>query len=269
MSRSQKTTIGVPWRTLLDWYDAWLRTDEPGKVCAALQISAMTLHTWQKKHPELVEARKLAESRRGDRNNFSGYIFKQLSADAQRVWDKIKFYHEEGGTYEAIEKILSGQTKRLRQELFIHALATTNFDISEAMRMVNLTRSGLEHWRNDLEFRQLVEEIQWHKKNFFERTLVDLVEARHPAAVMFVNRTINADRGYGEKVEVNHSTKSGVQLEELDLDVDTQRKILDAIRKKQEQALLGKPTSKDVNVEASVERVDEVLRLSESNSLPV
>lgn len=218
---------------ILDWYDAWLRTDNMGKVVEALNISSSNvLCAWMKRYPELKKAKELAESRRGSRDTFSGYIFKHLSKDAQGVWDQIKFW-DECKSFEKIEVILSGKTKRIRQELFIHALVSSSFDVSEALRMVAITRETFEHWReSDLEFRQLVEEIQWHKKNFFEHALMDLVELRHPSAVMFVNRTINADRGYSEKLEVNHSgsVQQDISIDDLDLDIETRKKILEALR---------------------------------------
>lgn len=222
---------------ILDFYDAWLRSDDPGKVATALNISSTTvMNAWIAKHPELRQAKELADSRRGSRDTFSGYIFKHLSSEAQKIWEQIKFW-DDASAYDKIETVLNGQTKRIRQELFIHALVSSNFDISEALRMCSMARSTFNHWRDtDLEFRQLVEEIQWHKKNFFERALMDLVETRHPSAVMFVNRTINADRGYTEKMEVQHSgyLGGGIRFEELDLDLDTKKKVLEAIRRKKE-----------------------------------
>jgi hypothetical protein len=64
-----------------------------------------------------------------------------------------------------------------------------------------------------------------------------LVEERHPGAVIFANRTVNADRGYTEKMQVEHSgsvAARGYQMEDIMpyLDIDTRRKILDAIAQK-------------------------------------
>jgi hypothetical protein len=223
---------------VLDFYDAWLRSDDPGKVAAALHAkNTGTVLNWMERHEELQLAKRLADSRRGTRETFTGYIFKHLSREARTVWEEIQFW-DEASSYDKIEAVLTGQTKRIRQELFIHALVSTNFDISEALRMVAMSRTTFNHWRdNDLEFRQLVEEIQWHKKNFFEHALMDLVEQRHPSAVLFVNRTINADRGYSEKLEVQHSGSIAAgefNIEELDLDLDTRRKILEAMRRKKQ-----------------------------------
>jgi len=224
-------------RFILDWYDAWLRDPEPAKVAAALEISSAVLQKRLEAHPELKEAKELAETRRGHRETFSGYVYQQLSPACRKLWDQLQFWNDSDNAYEKIEHILSGQTKQLRQELWLHALVTSNFNLSTACRMVAVSRNCLEEWRKDLAFRQLVEEIQWHKKNFFENALLDLVEQRHPAAVLFVNRTINSDRGYTEKVQVEHSGQVGMgfSLEELDLPLATRQEILAAIRRHKER----------------------------------
>jgi hypothetical protein len=237
---------------ILKWYDAWLRCDTIKKVMAALEVSSEKMAYWLK-YPELKLAKEMAQQQRGSLGTFSGYIFKTMSPEAREVWKRCQFWENCDNAYEQIERILSGHTKELRQELFLHALVRSNFDISEALRLVALPRNTFENWRfKDLGFRALVEEIQWHKKNFFEHALVDLVEQRHPAAVMFVNRTVNADRGYGEKMEFQHNLNVGVRLEELDLDIDTKRKILEAIRKKNAEKNLkdANPKAYDIDSEA-------------------
>lgn len=252
----------VPPDFLIDFYDAWLRCDAPGKIAESLNISsANVMLQWIERYPELKMAKEMALNRRGGTQTFSGYIFKHLSKEAQAVWKEIQFW-EESSSYENIETILSGQSKRIRQELFIHALVSSSFDVSEALRMVAIPRAAFIHWRdNDLEFRQLVEEIQWHKKNFFEHALMDLVEARHPSAVLFVNRTVNADRGYTEKVEVHHSGSVGeLNFEDLDLDLETRKKVLEAMRRKKQQQTLDVPANVvPVHEDAQLEDANEAL----------
>lgn len=231
------TRGGITPKLLLDYYDAWLRSNDPNIVAAALGTVRQVIHDWPAKHPELAMAKKLAEERRGDRSTFQGYIFKRLSKEAQKVWEDISFWSEQSA-YEKIEQIFSGHTKKLRQELFVHALVSSNFDMSTALHMVGLPYQTVKSWKDtDLAFTQLLEEITWHKKNFFETALLDLVEARHPSAVIFVNETINKDRGYSRKIEVEHSgaiDTGGINLADLDLDIQTRQKILEAIRRKKQ-----------------------------------
>src|SRR5690606_21892274 len=74
-------------------------------------------------------------------------------------------------------------------------------------------------------------------KNFIEDGLMDLIEIRNPNAVIFANKTLNRDRGYDEKIEVHHSGqvnhKHEFSIDQLNLDTETKRKVLNAIREQQ------------------------------------
>lgn len=230
-------------RLILDFYDAWLREDGITKVAAAMGVDREALHRWLKASPEMQMAKELAESRRGNRSTLSGYIYGHLSKEGRAIWDQIDFWKDSESLPEKVEALLEGKCKKLRQELFVHALISSNFDPSSACRMTGVSRTLLCIWKQEPEFQKLVAEIQWHKKNFFESALIDLVEQRHPGAVVFVNRTINRDRGYSESIDVRHSVDGpGASLDDLDLDLDTRRKILDAIRRKKEKEAAASAT---------------------------
>lgn len=205
-------------------------------------------------HPDWALARKVAEKQQASRSRektFGNYVFKHLSDDAKETWEKLKFWvdHQDGA--QQIRQIVEGKAKRIRQELFIHALVSTHYDMSRALMMTGLPKTALDNWRSDLHFAQLFDEIQWHKKNFFEKAMMDLVADRNPLATVWVNKTVNADRGYSEKIQVQHVGKDlGFSFEDLDLDIDTRRKVLEAIRRRQERQapkLLPEPVT-DVEV---------------------
>jgi len=218
---------------LLLFYEAFLREYEITKIATALETTVGTLQQWIEKFPELKEAKELAESRRKEQSSFSGYVFKHLSPEAKKVWDKITFWSGSDSTNEKIDQILSGQPTKLRQEIFVHALISNAFNLSEACRIACVSRQTVETWRkSDYAFLQMIEEIEWHKRNFFEEALVDLVAMRNPGAVMFVNRTKNADRGYSEKIQIEHSGQiaSSVSIDELELPMETRKELLRAVR---------------------------------------
>ncbi len=80
-----------------------------------------------------------------------------------------------------------------------------------------------------------MDELNEAKKDFFENALMGLIDCGYPGAIVFANRTQNADRGYNEKIQLEHTgnvTHSMIDLSELNLDIETRRKILDAIREK-------------------------------------
>lgn len=193
-------------------------------------------------NPDYELARGLVEKLEGARSKektFGAYVFKHLSPESKAVWKELQFWAEHKDRQEHVERIMNGKATKVRQELFIHALVSTHFDMSKSLAMTGLSKQVLDFWMfNDLQFSQLVEEIQWHKKNFFEKALMDLVGERNPLAVIWVNKTANADRGYSEKIRVEHSlaqNNGGFSFEDLELDIDTKKKVLEAIRKKREQ----------------------------------
>lgn len=226
---------------ILNFYDCALREGSSvQKLSEAMEISVSYMRHLLDK-PEYKLALQMAEKRRGQRDTLSGYVFSRLSKEAQAVWEKIQAY-DQSSQHDLVDQLLDGHKTEIRQELFVHALVHSSFDASTACRMVRIPRTTLESWRqNDLHFRQLMEEIQWHKKNFFERSLIDLVEEHHPGAVLFVNRTVNADRGYTEKLELsqnnNGANNGAIDFDTLELDLDTRKKILDAIRLQQAKKL--------------------------------
>jgi DNA-binding MarR family transcriptional regulator len=227
----RKPAKQVTIRLILDVYDAFLREREEKKIAAALGTTQTSLSQWLEKFPELQEARDLAITRRASTADFAGYIYKRLTPDARKVWEEIQFWAEGSNAQDKIKTILDGRATPLRQEIFIHALVSNSFNLSEACRIACVPRATVESWRKeDLAFQQLVEEIQFHKKNLFEGALVGLVEQGNPGAIMFVNRTVNSDRGYGEKTTVDHTGTIGFRVDELQLDLDTRRKILDSIK---------------------------------------
>jgi hypothetical protein len=87
----------------------------------------------------------------------------------------------------------------------------------------------------DPEFAELVDEIHLHKKDFFESKLVELVQSGDSSATIFANKTMNRDRGYGDKTTIEHTgtvvvEQRVVQIGDLALPVDVRRAILGAVR---------------------------------------
>jgi hypothetical protein len=235
MGREKKFTL----RFILDFYDAFLRESDINKVSEALGIPSKngTLHTWIKTNNHLKLAKELADERRGKNNTLANYILGNLSPKAQKIWKEIEFWIDNDEPF-TTPKSMNNCSKELRQEIFLQALVRCSYNISKACLISGINRQTMELWQtSDPDFRELVQEIHRHKKDFFETALMDLVEQRYPGAVMFVNRTINADRGYSERLDINHTHTlgTGIDINQLDLDIDTRRKILEAIRVKKQK----------------------------------
>ena len=235
--RPPKTEVTLEF--LLTFYEAWLRDYEITKIAAALNTSIAGITKWMAKFPELKEARDIAVQRRKKTSTFNGYVYQRLKPETKKIWDEIQFWQDGDNAYEKIVEILDGKPTKLRQEIFIHALITNHFNPSEACRIACVPRETMEYWkRNDYHFLQLMEEIHWHKKNFGEYCLQDLMAQGNLGAVTFFNRTQNADRGYNEKIQVEHTgtvAHVGFTVAELDLPPDLLRGLLQAVRAAEEK----------------------------------
>lgn len=236
MSRQVKK-MAAPYKPtaefLINFYDASLRQETNTAIASLLGITVDTLVRRLEASNAMQTAKTLAEARRGNGATLANYVYKRLSPEAQKTWDEVQFWHDSSSSYERIEQILGGKTTRLRQELFIHALVCNSFDVSSACYVTATSRARLNQWKQDVEFRLLVEEIQTHKANFFEKALIDLVVDKNPSAIIFANKTINANRGYSEKVTIEHTGAIGIgliDLDKLNLPLETRKVILEAMK---------------------------------------
>lgn len=177
-------------------------------ICSQLSISRESYYRWQREKPELVEAMQMAATELDKGESFPQWIYQRLSPDLQALWDEIgridSGKHTKKNAVVLIESLLQDKGRKTRQQLFLHALCYCSFSPSHAMNKVGLSKPMLDLWlAEDAEFATLVQEIEWHKGNFFEGKLVDLVQQGYPAAVLFANRTFNKSRGYASSAEIN------------------------------------------------------------------
>ena len=226
------------------------------------QIAAAVGHTSEwfskltKRNPALKDAvdrgrNGSAESRHAD---FRDYVYHRLPPELQEIWDRINLCDESPCGYIRIKALLGGTSCAARQHLYLYALVATGFNASEACRKLCLSFRTVQSWAyQDPDFGALVDEIHWHKKNYFEAHLIQRVAEGDPSCTIFVNRTLNADRGYREvkHKEVNHSGEVGhhhahahahlvIPIDQLDLQAGSAEALLDAM-----QARLGVKEGED------------------------
>lgn len=221
------------------------------EIAAVLGVKTCVLRAWMRQKPAFKEAleRGWQKSWRngGERTTLSDWVYGHLDEECQKAWDEV-----DGLWKEARLKVMDGQRTSVsvhkadllgvmdglkedgKQALFLHAVVNTSFDLSAAMKMIGISKYTYDAWRKDPNFSELIDQIVWHKGNFFESALVELCARGNPAAIMFANRTFNRGRGYGEALEVNHSHvhKEDLRLEELDLPTEVLEAVLEAIKRK-------------------------------------
>lgn len=222
---------------ILKIYDAAKQGFSDSDIARIIGISQTVFSRWLKKYKSVriayTEGKEIGGI--GRKGGFKDYVYKNLSPECKKLWNRINQVDgRDGGKKKAI-LLLRNKPKRLRQNLFLYALTASNFNISSALKKLNIPASTYREWCQEPEFAQLIEEMEWHKKNFFEEALFKLVKKGNPNAVLFVNKTKNRDRGYGDKTMVDINVNGNinhqiVKIDTLNLPVEVKREILDAIR---------------------------------------
>lgn len=213
------------------------------KIARALGVSKVTLRKWRKRFPSFDRAIK--EGRNGivkqDQKTvktFLDYVFDRLTPKMKRLWTKVLGWQKEKNGVVRIERMLEKQGLRVRQTLFVHAYIHCSFDASMACKMVNVSKRTFDNWRrNDPEFADLWAEMDWHLAERFKGALVEgVLEYRNPLLIKFANETFN-DKQFGKKVKVTgsvgHLHAHVVDVDSLNLPLDTRRQLLNAMRQKE------------------------------------
>lgn len=211
-------------------------------IADALEVDYSTITNWLRENELAVcayqcgQAQQRSRKKPDDAGTFADYVYARLPDHCRELWDELAAMEKESSSQARIEALLAPHGVTIRKHLFLYALVTSSFNPSDAMRRVNVSRRALSTWMHkDPEFAELCDEIQYHKKNFFESRLVDLAAAGDSGAVLFANRTLNRDRGYNDKFElqlsgtvnVNHQI---VAIDALDLPLETRKLILERLR---------------------------------------
>lgn len=204
---------------------------------------------WKQKYPSIQKVLDMAGAKSdpahpGTRQveRLSDYVYRNLSKELRQVWNEMQVLHRKGKTTpERIEALLDGRGTRFRQWLFFQALSCSNFNTSEACRRVNVPRDTVMSWaRADPAFKAVLDSFKEIMKDYAESALFRLISLGDTAATIFVNRTLNADRGYNPKQNIQidgavahiHAT-TDVDEEDIEkLPLAARRALLTAIRAK-------------------------------------
>ncbi len=209
------------------------------KMAQVLGVSLPTFRSWRTTEKVFRDAIQRGRKEYRGRNDkvtcLSDYVYNRLSSKLRKVWKKINKLDRAKGNLEKIEAILDRKGKNVRQHLFVYAWTRGNFSISQALRKVNISRTTLERWKKDPDFAELLNELVWHKKNFFEDSLCRLIKSGDTSAIIFANRTFNRDRGFNEKVEVDMNlsgelNQNVMSVDMMKLPLQARKEILKSLR---------------------------------------
>lgn len=215
-------------------------------IADTLGITRSTLDRWKNQRSDVKKAIQEGrnDSRRSGSRPLEEYFFGQLTPELQELYNEIM----ESNDVKTSEDLLQRAGEESRKRLFLYVLATSHYNINEALATVNIRYDKVDQWMQEPKFRKMIDEIETLKDNFFESKLIALVDAGDSAATMMVNRTRNAKRGYNPKIEVsvkgevNHYHEHHIALEDLDLPVDVLRAVVKAQKEYEAktQAIEGK-----------------------------
>jgi len=235
-----------PWKTAhyVEAYKLARSGMSDKQIAGALGITVVTLRKWKDGKDGFAKAindgREEANGESGAAASFQNYVYENLPPAIQVTWDRIFEAQLEENGVRKVEKLLRDKGKRTRQMLFLHAVIVSNFNVSQACRLVQTPRKTFETWATtDPDFSALVDGIMEVKRDFFESALVKLVKRGDSPAIIFANKTFNRERGYGEKTTVDVNVAGSVKhlhahvaVDELELSLDVRKQLLKAVRKR-------------------------------------
>lgn len=203
-------------------------------IATGLGVDRNVLAAWKKKRPALREAIERGRNIRQANNaaSFPQFIAGRLPLELKPLWNRIHKADRKRNAITRIEAILADQGKQSRQRIFLHALYCNSFSITRACQLSGISRKMFNEWAlNDPQFHYLFEEMEETKRDFFETALVHSVARGDTPAVIFANKTYNAKRGYGDKLQVDVSgdirmEHDLVDIEQLELPLEVLRMIL-------------------------------------------
>ncbi len=217
------------------------------QIAGALSIPLDTFKGWKKRKPTVKYALKEGKnpSKNGAITNVLDFVYDRLPDTHKELYDEIMRAGDkknEKNGYERVRKLLENEGEDTRKMLFLYAIVNSNFNKSAAMKKVCVSTTVLSRWMKDPEFTSLMDRIHDGMKDFYEGALVQACADGETQAIIFANRTKNKDRGYGDKLEMEHTGKitheHTFQLDIAKLSLKAQREVfsqMEAFEKQQEQ----------------------------------
>lgn len=213
------------------------------RIAEMIGTDKRTFKKWMTRHPEVKVALDKGYGRdssgkfAGGKLSFAEYALTALPPHLHDLWRQLNdMDKKECSTEKRFDQLMTNQGRRVKQQIFLHSLISTNFNKFRAMQRACVTRGQLERWAHmDPEFGDLIQHVHEMKKDFIEAGLMGLVAAGDTSAVIFAAKTMLKDRGYGANLTIEHKgdvTHKQVVLGKVlhKLDRRSKRKVLDQIR---------------------------------------
>lgn len=216
-------------------------------IARAIGVSQPAFLEWLERDPAVQDAfdRGRAHSQK---ETYPEVVFNHLPPDLQELWLQIEALGEENSGITMVDNLLTLKGTQARQRLFLYSLAHGGFNFSQSLRKLAIGRKTYEQWcASDPDFLEMVHELEWHKDNFIENALMWRIAAGDTPAIIHASKTKLRNRGYGEKIQVEHTGqiehKHSIDVMALDLPLETRKSILAAVRQHNQEKAKALPTT--------------------------
>lgn len=217
-------------------------------IAKAIGTDKRTFKKWMVRHPEVKKALDQGYGKDGSkpfqnaRTTFAEYCLTALPPDLHELWQQLNDMDEQTGE-KRYDMLMQRHGRRVKQQIFLHSLISTNFNKFAAMRRACISHSSLDKWkREDPEFMDLINHIHEMKRDFIEGALMGLVAGGDTSATIFAAKSLLPDRGYGSKLTIEHkgeTTNKQIVLGKIihKLPVKSKRALLRKLREERTKAL--------------------------------
>lgn len=222
-------------------YDLQKRKLTDKQVADTLGVPIEAYRYWAKSNPAVRMAIKYARTCRDlsqiNEEEMETYIVGRLSPHLREYWNEIRNARKQRNYTELKSFQLSAHQNQL---LFLHTWYKADFNVTRTLQYLGIPRDTYSNWRSIPRFKKMMEEMMEIKKDFYEDALVKSVRRGETQAIIFANKSLNRDRGYSDKKEVEvsgnvkheHEHKMLIDLDALDLPLEVQVAIAEAMEKR-------------------------------------
>lgn len=199
----------------------------------AMGVKEDTFYKWVRSKPALQDALNQARSKGAGTRAFMRMVSQKIPDDLKKLWEDLS--NEDDATRSKAYTSLKDGDKRRTQSVWVHAYIVSNFNETRANEMTGIGEMTVYVWRkNDKDFKKLVEFIKQCRGDFCENALMEKIHEGDTASIIFANKTLNKDRGYDTRInvevkgEIEHKNTISVK----DLPPEKLRELLELARSK-------------------------------------
>jgi len=124
-----------------------------------------------------------------------------------------------------------------RKEEFLQIFQLNMCIVASSCRKAGISRKTFYEWKNnDPDFAQRCEDIEELQKDLAEAAMLKQIKDGNTTMIIFYAKTKMKDRGYGERVEVEHHTEKVIDFSKLsDKELIEYNKLIEKMSAKEEE----------------------------------